>query len=193
MDSLQPDDEFGRLVRAWRAGSPDALGELFNRYSDPLRRVIRRRLSDKLRPQFDSLDFVQDVWASVVALPPERYTFTAPDDLIGFLLRVAGRKLIDVRRGQFEAESRNVGREERLPADADDSNAALRDQAPSPSQLFIGQEKWDYLLAQLKPGQQAVLRCLREGYTQEEIAARLGIATRTVERIVRRLKSLCES
>ena len=54
------DSDFDRLIRGWRAGEPGALGELFARYSDHIRNAVRRRLHDKLRPQYDSLDFVPD-------------------------------------------------------------------------------------------------------------------------------------
>ena len=53
-----------QLMRSVREGSEDAARMLFDRYAPHIRRVVRRKLHQKLRPQFDSVDFVQDVWAS---------------------------------------------------------------------------------------------------------------------------------
>jgi RNA polymerase sigma-70 factor (ECF subfamily) len=175
------DHEFDRLMQEWQAGSPDAIATLFSRYSQHIRKAVRRRLNDRLRPQFDSLDFVQDVWASVVALPPERYQFRTPDALLGFLARVASNKVIDVTR------------EQRLATRPDWTKVAVLDPGPTPSQWMIGEEEWARIVGQFRPGHQAVLARLRDGYSQQEIAGMTGIHLRTVERIVRRLRELCVS
>jgi RNA polymerase sigma factor (sigma-70 family) len=184
--------DFDRLIRAWRAGETAALGELFARYSDYIRIVVRSRLHDKLRPQYDSLDFVQDVWASVVALPADRYRFDRPADLVGFLTKVASNKVIEVTRQRFKTRRRDVNREEPLPAVPDNCDAALVDRRPSASRWVIGREQWERLVGQFKPGQRAILERLRDGYTHEEIAAMAGVCVRSVERIVHRLRELSE-
>lgn len=187
------DQEFDRLMREWHAGSPDAIATLFSRYSQHIRKAVRRRLHDRLRPQFDSLDFVQDVWASVVALPPGGHRFQTPDALLGFLTRVASNKVIDVTRQRFHTEAHDVTREEPLPLVPDTCDVAVLDPRPTPSQRMMGEEEWDRLVGRFRPGHQAVLARLREGYSQQEIAAMTGIHLRTVERIVRRLRELCQS
>jgi RNA polymerase sigma-70 factor (ECF subfamily) len=187
------DQEFDRLMQQWQAGSPDAIATLFSRYSQHIRKAVRRRLNERLRPQFDSLDFVQDVWASVVALPPERHQFRTPDALLGFLARVASNKVIDVTRQRFHTHARDVNREQRLPDRPDNSKVAVQDPHPTPSQCMIGEEEWARIVGQFLPGHQAVLARLRDGYSQQEIAGMTGIHLRTVERIIRRLRELCES
>jgi len=187
------DSDFDRLIRGWRAGEPGALGELFARYSDHIRNAVRRRLHDKLRPQYDSLDFVQDVWASVVALPVDRYRFDRPDDLLGFLTRVASHKVIEVVRRRFKTQMRDVSREEPLPTVPDNCDAALWDRQPSASRWVMGREQWERLVRQFPPAHRAILDRLRDGYTHEEIAKMVGVCVRTVERIVRRLRELSES
>jgi RNA polymerase sigma-70 factor (ECF subfamily) len=186
---VPPDEaEFQHLIRAWRAGQPGALGELFARYSEQIRAAVRNRLHDKLRAQYDSLDFVQDVWASIVAMPPDRYEFDGPNGLLGFLTRVAQNKVIDVTRQRLHTQRRDVNREERLPQVADECDAALHDRGPTPSQRASGREEWEQVLDRFKPHERAILERLREGYTHEEIAAMAGVCTRTVERIVRRVR-----
>lgn len=186
---MSPDkSDFDRLIRAWREGQRGALGELFAQYSEQIRVAVRHRLHDKLRAQYDSLDFVQDVWASVVAMPPDRYQFDSPHALLGFLTRIAQNKVIDVTRQRLHVRRCDVNREERLPRGADGGDAALRDRGPTPSQEYSGREEWERALAKLKPGERAIMERLREGYTHEEIARMAGVCTRTVERLVKRIR-----
>jgi RNA polymerase sigma-70 factor (ECF subfamily) len=191
---VPPDEsDFDRLIRAWRAGHPGALAELFARYSEHIRAAVRHRLHDKLRAQYDSLDFVQDVWASVVAMPPDRYEFHTPAGLVKFLTRVAENKVTDAHRQKLYAQRRDVNREEPLPMTPDDCDAALHTREPSPSQRVSGREQWEKLLGRFPPGYRPMLELLRDGYTHEEVAARMGVCTRTVERIVRRVREISTS
>ena len=45
------DPEFDELMRRVRAGSQEAAGEMFERYSHYIRRVVRSRLHRRLRKQ----------------------------------------------------------------------------------------------------------------------------------------------
>jgi RNA polymerase sigma factor (sigma-70 family) len=184
------DNGFDRLLGEWRAGSPAALGELLTRNTEYVRAAVRRLLPDRLRAEYDSLDFVQAVWASVADIPPERCQFANPDALVGFLAEVAEHKVIDVVRRRYHTQRRDIRRERPL-VNQDSQSLALRDPGPSPSQWAIGAERWAALLQQLPPGYRAVAERLREGYTQKEIAERTGVSLRQVERIVRRLKEIC--
>src|SRR5438093_3787651 len=56
--------EFTALMERVRRGSNGAAEELVARYGAHILRVVRAKLSKKLRPKFDSADFVQSVWAS---------------------------------------------------------------------------------------------------------------------------------
>ena len=60
-------DEFRALMQRLREGSDEAAWQLVEQYGEPIRRAVRRALSARLRPQFDSLDFVQLVWSSFFA------------------------------------------------------------------------------------------------------------------------------
>lgn len=186
------DDAFDRLLRDWRAGSPAALGELLTAHTDAVRAAVRRRLPDRLRAEYDSLDFVQAVWASVADIPPDRHEFADRDALVGFLARVAEWKVVDAVRARFGTMRRDIRREERLPDDPDSGKAAVRDPGPSPSQGAIGAERWDELLKAIPPGHRVIAEKLRDGYSHAEIAAAARVSVRTVERIVKRMKELCD-
>src|SRR5207244_8937873 len=115
---------------------------------------VRQKLHDRLRPQFDSLDFVQDVWASFVALPAETYTFADSEALGRFLARVARNKVIDVFRRRFRSQGYSIAREQTL-ASASDGSGAVFDRDPSPSQVAMAGERWDALAVTLPDGPRA--------------------------------------
>ncbi len=55
-----------RLLAKLNEGDADAAGQVFEKFEPFLRMVIRRQMSGKIRPKFDSTDIVQSVWADVV-------------------------------------------------------------------------------------------------------------------------------
>src|SRR5262249_16320651 len=74
----------GLLARA-RGGCQEAAAELVRQYSKPMQVVVRRRLDQRLRSAFDSLDFVQDAWKSFFRTVIHEETFTDPQRFVGFL------------------------------------------------------------------------------------------------------------
>lgn len=188
--------EFTRLMDRLQAGDPAAVAELYERYGGVVREAVRRRLPDRLRKEYDSLDFAQDVWASFCRLPPGRYQFATPAALGGFLARVAHNKVIDICRQRYESQARDINREQQvvrptcggyLPA-----VGLATSREPSPSQWVIADERWAAIAAALPPHYIAVVERIREGYTHQEIAVMVGITDRTVRRIVAQVHRLCE-
>ena len=181
---------FSELMAGLRTGDPVALDSLYREYGPFIRAAVRRQLHPRLRSRFDSLDFVQDVWASFLAVPSDRYAFASPEALVGFLNRVAYRKVIDVFRRRFGTGRDDLTRE--VPADPTDWGE--RDQIlsaePTPSQWAVAGEEWQRLLSRFPPGHRAVLERLREGHSYEDIARLANVSVSTVDRVVRRLKDL---
>jgi RNA polymerase sigma-70 factor (ECF subfamily) len=178
--------DFPRLVERLRAGEPAAAEELYHRYGPFLRAAVRRQLHPRLRTRYDSLDFVQDVWASFLALPAGRYTFESPEALLEFLRQVAYHKAVEGFRRRFETQRDDANREV--------SAAGAVDNVPSkdatPSLHAIAGEELDRLLSRFPPGYRVIVERLREGYTHADIARMAGVSRSTVERVVRRLKEL---
>jgi RNA polymerase sigma factor (sigma-70 family) len=186
---MTPDDAaFPDLIRRAAAGDAAARHELFARYHRAVRLAVRRRMPDRLRARFDSLDFAQDVWASFLALPADRLTFPGPDALVAFLAQVGRAKVIDAGR-RPAADPINAPPGGDPAGDLDGLPAG--GQAQTPSQHAIAAERWHVLATRLPPGQRAILERLRDGRSHAEIAADLNLSVRTVERIVRRLKDFC--
>jgi RNA polymerase sigma factor (sigma-70 family) len=185
------DREFQLLMERLRNEDPAAYDTLYSRYGDAIRMAVRGRLHERLRAEFDSLDFAQAVWASFLALPKEDYTFSNPGSLGRFLTQIARHKVIEVFRQRFRTQRRDVTRERQLLPRQGGGEAPVPGKTPTPSQDAIARERWDDMTRSLPAGQQAILQRLRDGYTHAEVAALLNVSVRSVERVVRRLKDVC--
>jgi RNA polymerase sigma-70 factor (ECF subfamily) len=181
--------EFPLLLAGLRTGDPTAAAVIYQRYGPFIRAAVRRQLHPRLRTRFDSLDFVQDVWASFLAIPADRYTFATPQALLAFLNRVAYNKVVEVFRQRFGTQKDDVTRESRV-GDAEGGRDPFPSAAPTPSQWAVAGEVWERLLSQFPHGHRVVVERLREGYTHEDIARMANVSLSTVNRIVRRLKDL---
>lgn len=184
--------DFVELLREVLAGAPDASQRFLDLYGPELLRSVRRRLPRQLRPQFDSLDFVQDVWGSFFAAP-ERRNFADSEQLLAYLTTVARNKVTDSVRQRMSGQKRNVNREQRLTPNADDSTCApynqLTDHNPTPSQNLMEEEEWHKLLQSQPPVYRKVLDMLRHGKSVKQVSQELNISERTVTRLISRVMS----
>jgi RNA polymerase sigma-70 factor (ECF subfamily) len=186
-DSVEEWNDTEQLLAALRAGDPLASGEFYRRFGPFVRAAVRRQLNEGLRSRFDSLDFVQDVWASFLAIPPEKYTFASAQGLLGFLTKVAHNKVIEVFRQRYGTQKYDIGREQPLGVQAEDEP---RSSNATPSQWAIAGEQWEQLLSRVPPGYRAIVERLREGHNNEDIARMTNVSLSTVNRVIRRLKEL---
>jgi RNA polymerase sigma factor (sigma-70 family) len=190
---MEPEsNEFSQLIDRLSAGDPAALSALYAEYGGVVREAVRRQLPERLRKEYDSLDFAQDVWASFCQLAPGRHRFETPEALGGFLARVAHNKVIDVCRRRLGTRGYDVRREQPMAPAGDGTEVPLPGREATPSEWAIAGEKWAAIAAALPPQHLAVVARLREGFTQTEVAAMAGITDRTVRRIVERVRELCE-
>lgn len=186
------ESNFTQLIERYAAGDPGALTQLYAEYGGVVREAVRRRLPDRLRKEYDSLDFVQDVWASFCHIPPGRNQFRSPDELGGFLSRLAKNKVIDVCRRRLGTQGYDVTREQPMVRAADGAEVPLPGREATPSQWAIAGERWDAIAATLSPPHLLVATRLREGFSQKEVAEMAGVTDRTVRRIVDHIRELCE-
>jgi RNA polymerase sigma-70 factor (ECF subfamily) len=160
---------------------------LLDRYGDHILRVVRRKLHRELRSKFDSVDFVQAVWASFFADVPQRGSFDRPQALIAFLVTLAQNKVIEVVRQRMKTQKYNINREKPLEADSPEAAGAVASRDPTPSQVAIANDEWRRLLAELPDRYRRMLVLLREGHTQKDIARELGVNEKTVRRVLEKL------
>lgn len=177
------ENEFERLMERVRLGDPEAGRELFERYGKAIQMVVRYRMDRRLRSQFDSLDFAQDVWASFFRIPAGDYAFQTPEELMAFLTRVVQFKMIDAYRKRCR-HSQKSGREfHRSQSNVDEQPA----RQPTPSHVASIKEEWLRLLENKPPKIQRALEMLRDGYSRREIAERLGLHPKRIQRLIKRL------
>src|SRR5262249_56233694 len=91
---------FEELMRRVRAGDGRAAEELVRRYEPTIRRVVRVRLVDtRLQRLFDSMDICQSVFGSFfVHAALGDYELATPDQLLGLLVSMSRKKVIDKSR-----------------------------------------------------------------------------------------------
>jgi RNA polymerase sigma-70 factor (ECF subfamily) len=182
--------EIAHLLEQVGTGSQEAVRELLDEYGEPLLKAIRRRLAPTLRSQFDSADFVQAVWASFFAVRWQDYHFNSPTALMNFLISLAHNKLSDVARQRLQTRKRNQNRVHSLDGSAAAEAFCVTTDGPTPSQLVLAQEQWDRVLQSQPPHYRRMLQLLRQGHTQQEVAAELDINEKTVRRVVDRVARL---
>src|SRR5438067_2760232 len=145
------DADFLALMERVLAGSPEAAREFTELYGPSLLRAVRLRLNRNLRPKFDSLDFVQDIWASFFTDLPRGRSFRSPAELVAFLTSLARNKVVDAVRHRLQGQKYNVNREQALEDLFEDDRTALVAQQPTPSEVAMGREEWERLLQRQPP------------------------------------------
>lgn len=177
--------DLAELLQRIREGSDDAVRTFIERYGPYVLMIIRRRLDRRLRSKFDSLDFMQDVWASLFVDPPMPDAFTEPKSLFKFLAKMARNKVIDALR-QGAAQRNDVKRERSLDGSVFAAVAATRATSPTPSAIAVANEQWDQLVTESPELDQQVLDLRRQGFKQADISRRLNLHPKTVRRVLQR-------
>jgi len=184
---LDSRDDFADLMRRLRDGSEDAARELLDRYGEHILRVVRRKLSRELRSKFDSVDFVQAVWASFFAGVPRQRRFDHPQALMAFLVTLAQNKVVDAVRQRLQSQKYNVNRERAIEGSVANEAMGLAARQPTPSQEAVANDEWRRLLADLPDRYHRMLVLLREGHTQKDIARELNVNEKTIRRVLEKL------
>lgn len=183
-------DEFRRLLERVSEGSDEAAWELVERYGEAIRRAVRRTLDRRLRPKFDSLDFVQLVWSSFFRVRDRAQQFHRPEELVAFLLKMARNKVGMEARRRLKTEKFDVTRERSLDGMITDPNdwRMIRRQ-DTPSAVAIAREEWNRMIQGKPEHYKEIIRMKLQGHTCLHIADSLHLAERTVRRF---LKKLCK-
>ena len=108
------------LLAKMRAGSEEALAEVFSHYRERLRRIIQFRLDYRISPRISDSDVLQEAYISAAKRLDH---FQQHEEIPAFLwLRLlVGQQLIDLHRQHLKAEMRDVRKE-----------VSLQQNAPSP-------------------------------------------------------------
>ena len=184
---LPPDAEFEVLLARVRAGSEQAIQELVDAYGGHVRRVVRRRLNKLLRAKFDSVDFVQSMWASFFEHRDQIAEFDTPEALARYLSRIVSNKVIEQCRRYLQTEKHNINRERSLHETGVGESLQPPSPRSTPSEVVHAKEEWERLLENRPLRDQRMLRLRGEGATFAEIAGELGVDEKTVRRVLQRI------
>lgn len=179
------------LVERWRAGDEDAATILHERYLTRLLNLVGRHLADKFNSRLDPDDVVQSVFRSIFRLTREgRFEFEGDSDFWKLLLTMALNKVRNtVRHHQAGKRTPEV---ESISTSADGVDGYIVNRLssqPTLQEIVSFTDMLEQVLQQLDPDQQLLIQYRIEGYTQKEIAQKLGVDDRTVRRMFSSIRS----
>jgi len=194
--------ELQEQLRRLADGDQQALADLFARYRDRLRRMVKLRLDRRLQGRIDASDVLQDAYLDIARRAPE-YAANPTMPFFLWLRFLTGQRLLMVHRQHLGARMRDAGQEVSLyrgalPQASSVSLAAqLLGRMTSPSLAAVRAEmqlKLQEALNGMDPIDREVL-VLRhfEELSNGETAAVLGLQKAAASnRYVRALKRLKE-
>jgi RNA polymerase sigma factor (sigma-70 family) len=187
----EPSEE-RRLVNRWKAGDERAAKELFDTYVDRLMALARRRISQRLASRVDPEDIVQSVFRTFFGrVKAGKFQFQDQDDLCKLLVRITINKTM--RQVDFHtAAKRNPGQETRQSDEAYDHLPELLAGEPSPEVTVAFLDQLEHFLGELRPQERQILEMRMQGYSNEEIAAKLDIYDRKIRRVMEHIREVAE-
>jgi RNA polymerase sigma factor (sigma-70 family) len=190
------DDPVTQWIEGLKAGDEAAVADLWGRYFDRLVQLARQRLGTTPRRVADEEDVAVSVFRCLCAGAEHGRLAEISDrgDLWRVLVTMTLRKTIDQQRrlagkkrgsGKVRGESVFVRRGE----EGSPGLQQFSDGIPTPQMMVIIEEEGQRLLEALDDEtlKQVALWKL-EGFTNDEIAGKLGLTTRSVERKLQRIR-----
>jgi RNA polymerase sigma factor (sigma-70 family) len=194
---MHPEESVTEWLEHLKEGDANAARNIWERYFASLVHLARGHLAGVRRVAADEEDVVLSAFAGFCrAIDQGRFPqLNDRDDLWRVLVCLTERKAIDLVRGEQRLKrGGNIAQE----SDLEDSRPAGRlagvpDREPTPAFAAQMAEECQRLLDLLGDEQLRALTLYKlEGYTNEEIAVKLGCALRTVERKLNLIRELWE-
>jgi RNA polymerase sigma-70 factor (ECF subfamily) len=190
------EEDLAGLVERVKIGDEAAIRDLIRRFEKDVRTIVRVRLPQSLRSQFDSMDFVQAVWQSVLTSEVQDLgRFTTAQHLRGFLAGVARNKVFEEYRRRTRTRKYSLKREEPLYVRRGDRDVPREVPAPdpTPSQDAQARDRLAQLVAGRTPQEAEVVELRLQGLTFEEISEQTGLSERSVRRIIEAIRQRMEA
>ena len=184
--------EENALVELWRQGDQDAARTIVDRYVDRLVTLARRRISQRLASRVDPEDIVQSAFRSFFARAKEgRFVFAEQDDVSKLLVRITLHKTL--RQVAFhKAAKRDPSAETDQGEYHQESLLALLDGEPMPEAEVVFLDHLEHFFSQLRPQERQILEMRVQGFSNDEIAQKLGIYDRKIRRVIEHVRAVAE-
>jgi len=190
------EDDLAGLIERVKAGDENAIRDLIHRFEGDVRTIVRVRLPQSLRSQFDSMDFVQAVWQSVLTKEGKDLSrFTNARHFREFLAGVARNKVFEEHRRRTRTRKYSLKREEPLYVRRGDRELPreVPGHDPTPSQDAQARDRFAQLVEGRTPQEAEVVELRRRGLTFEEIAEQMGLSERSVRRVIEAIRQRMEA
>jgi RNA polymerase sigma-70 factor (ECF subfamily) len=158
------------LVERAQDGDRDAFGELTRRYYERVRRVVRRRMGQRMRGLMESNDVVQETFHHAIR-GFERFEMRNASSFINWLAKIAERTIIGLN-DYFDADKRGKARA------AGDEPLDVADDGPGVSTQVLLHEEFELMrecVFELRDKHRQLLLLRHDrGLTWKEIAKAVG-------------------
>ncbi len=178
---------FADLLCRIRGGDQDAAVELVDRYTRRLVGLARNHLDSRIRAKEDPQDVIQSVFKSFFhRCARGQFHLANHDDLWALLVSLTLHKC-GHRIDYYTAAKRDVYRE--TPAQLSPAKSASLEweavaREPSPVEAAMLADLVEHLLSGLEPHQREIVRLSLEGEGTAQIAGRVRVSRRTVQRVL---------
>jgi eukaryotic-like serine/threonine-protein kinase len=177
------------LFALYQAGGSEAAAAIFERYVARLVALARRRMSAKMQRRLDPDDVVQSAYRSFfLHAANDEFVISRSGDLWRLLARITLNKL----HGQVEkhtAARRSINQEEAFSHLLADATVAPE---PTPAEVIALMEQLHLVADRLSEAERSVLAARLQGQNIDEIAKSLGRSSRTVRRLLAKIKDQIE-
>ena len=178
-----------RWINGLKAGEAEAAQRLWERYVGQLVSLARQRLGSAPRSFVDEEDIAQTVFSTICRGATDgRFSDVKNRDELWWLLVAITRQNVASHVRNECTQKRGAGRvypESQLPIAAGGKSALdiIVGGDPTPDFLATLDEQFQRLLGRLRDDRLREIAIMRfEGYTVAEIATKLAISTRSIER-----------
>ncbi len=180
------------LVELCRAGDQEAARQIFERYASRLVALARRQISQRMASRVDPEDVVQSVFRSFFGrVKAGKFRFEEQNDLGKLLVGITVHKTL--RKIQFHKAGKRDRRLEVFQGEGSlEGIEGLLDGEPTPEAVVAFLDQLEHFLSQLRPQERQILEMRLEGYSNGEIAKKLGIYDRKIRRVIERIRGLAE-
>jgi len=196
---MDEDDPVTRWIEGLKAGDEAAVADLWNRYFEQLVRLARQKLGSTPRRVADEEDVAVSVFRCLCTGAQHGRLAEISDrgDLWRVLVTMTMRKTIDQQRrlaGKKRGAGHVRGESVFMRKSGDEGTPGIQqfsDDLPTPLMLTIIEEEGQRLLAALEdPKLRQIALWKLESYTNDEIADKLQLTTRSVERKLQRIREI---